>query len=289
MLKRELNLRIIICVGIMSLGLFSCNQKPKEKFIGLQLWSVKDDMKKDVVSTIAAVGEMGYKFVETAGYEDGKIYGIEPLAFKNLCEENGLQFLGAHTGQDLPDAENWNKTMAWWDICIEAHKVAGVKWIVQPFMGGVGYESVDGIKRYCEYFNAVGEKCNAAGLRFGYHNHDKEYTTVLDGKTVYDWMLELTDPRKVMFEMDLYWIVKGGKNPLDYFEKYPGRFELFHIKDHEEVGASGKMDFEAMFAEREKAGAKYGIIEVEHYNFEPLVSVKKSLEFLTSAEYVDLY
>jgi sugar phosphate isomerase/epimerase len=211
---------------------------------------------------------------------------MEPGEFTTLCETNGLQFLGAHTGQDVPDSARWDETMAWWDKCIQAHKDAGVKWIVQPWMGNVGYESLEGLKSYCEYFNAVGEKCNAQGIRFGYHNHDKEFTTVLDGKPVYDWMLELTDPEKVMFQLDLYWIVEGGKNPVDYFNKYPGRFELWHIKDKEELGASGKMDFEAMFAAKEKAGVEYGIVEVEEYNFEPVVSVEKSLEFLNSADYV---
>jgi len=246
-------------------------------------------MKKDVPGTVAKVGEMGYKFVEAAGYADGKFYGMSPVEFKELCETNGLQFLGSHTGQDVPDSANWESTMAWWDEAIEAHTAAGVKWIVQPWMGQTGYESLDGLKRYCEYFNAVGEKCNANGIRFGYHNHANELTTEFEGKPVYDWMLELTDPQKVMFQLDLYWIVEGGKDPLDYFNRYPGRFELWHIKDKEELGASGMMDFESIFAAREISGAEYGIVEVEQYNFEPLVSCEKSLEFLKEAEYVDFY
>jgi sugar phosphate isomerase/epimerase len=303
MLIKRVSLKILFFVSITVFvlqGFVSCNSAPKkaaneeeksavvEKSIGLQLWSVKDDMKKDVAGTIASVGEMGYKFVETAGYGDGLVYGLDPVEFKNLCEKNGLQFLGAHTGQVVPTEENWDETMAWWDVCIAAHKSAGVKWIVQPFMGSVGYESLDGVKRYSEYFNAVGEKCNAAGIRFGYHNHDKEFTTVFEGKPVYDWMLELTDPAKVMFQLDLYWITAGGKDPLDYFEKYAGRFELWHIKDKAEVGESGNMDFAAMFAKRELSGADYGIVEVEEYNFTPIESCKKSLDYLMAADYVDL-
>jgi len=155
-------------------------------------------------------------------------------------------------------------------------------------MGETGYESLDGLKRYCEYFNAVGDKCNAAGIRFGYHNHNKEFTTELEGKRVYDWMLELTDPTKVMFEMDLYWVMDGGGVATEYFDKYPSRFELWHIKDKAEVGASGTMDFAAIFAEKEKAGLKYGIVEVEEYNFPPIESCKKSFEFLQAADYVKL-
>lgn len=296
---RVKNVLLAASVLVMLAGLISCGTSSKkaqeeeksaqvEKFIGLQLWSVKDSMKTNPAATLAAVGEMGYKFVETAGYGDGKIYGLDPMEFKSLCEQNGLEFLGAHTGQDVPTQEKWDETMAWWDVCIAAHKAAGVKWIVQPWMGNTGYESLDGLKRYCEYFNAVGEKCNAAGIRFGYHNHDKEFSTELEGKPVYDWMLELTDPQKVMFQLDLYWIMVGGKVATDYFEKYPGRFELWHIKDKAEVGESGTMDFAAIFAAREQSGAQYGIVEVEEYNFEPLESCRKSLEYLNAADYVDL-
>lgn len=292
MMIKKMTIRHLFFAGIvafMTLSFSGCAPAPKEKFIGLQLYSVRDDMKKDVPGTVAKVGEMGYKFVEAAGYAEGKFYGMSLADFKELCETSGLQFLGSHTGQDVPDSANWESTMAWWDETIEAHAAAGVKWIVQPWMGQTGYESLDGLKRYCEYFNAVGEKCNANGIRFGYHNHANEFTTEFEGKPVYDWMLELTDPQKVMFQLDLYWIVEGGKDPLDYFNRYPGRFELWHIKDKEELGASGMMDFESIFAAREISGAEYGIVEVEQYNFEPLVSCEKSLEFLKEAEYVDFY
>ncbi len=303
MISKRISLKSLAVLAITALlmqGFTSCNSAPKkaeeksvevkkEIFIGLQLWSVKDNMGEDVAATLKAVGESGYKFVETAGYGDGLMYGIDPVEFKNLCESNGLQFLGAHTGQAVPTEETWDETMAWWDTCIAAHKAAGVKWIVQPWMGETAYQSLDGLKDYCKYFEAVGEKCNAAGIRFGYHNHDQEFTTEYDGKTLYDWMLELTDPEKVMFQLDLYWIAEGGKNAVDYFEKYPGRFELWHIKDEKEVGESGKMDFAGVFAAREKAGAKYGIVEVEDYNFEPIESCAKSLEYLKAQDYVDFY
>ena len=285
---KKWSLKILFFIGIVAIiiqGFTLLSFKPTEKLIGLQLYSVRDHMKKDAKATVAKVGEMGYQFVETAGYNDGEFYGMSPLAFKELCETNGLQFLGSHTGQNLPDEANWDKTMAWWDICIDAHKAAGVKWIVQPWMSEEGYKSLDGLKKYIEYFNAVGEKCNAKGIRFGYHNHDKEFTTVLEGKPVYDWMLELTDSEKVMFELDLYWIDQGGKKPIDYFDKYPGRFMLWHIKDEKELGESGKMDFNTIFASGEKSGMQYGIVEVENYNFDPLVSCQKSLEYLRTTNF----
>jgi sugar phosphate isomerase/epimerase len=267
-------------------GIVSCAPPKPAKEVGLQLWSVRDDMKTDAKGTIEKVGAMGYKFVEAAGYSDGKFYGMEPADFKALCDANKVNFFSSHCGQAVPDSAGWAACMKWWDTCIAAHKAAGVKYIVQPFMDKVGYETLAGNKRYCDYFNAVGEKCNAAGIRFGYHNHSEEFKDV-EGQTIYDYMLKNTDPAKVMFEMDLYWIAEGGKRPVDYFNAYPGRFELWHVKDKAEIGGKdAKMDFKPIFESAEKAGMKKYIVEVEEYNFTPIESVKKSLEFLQNAEYV---
>jgi len=241
---------------------------------------------RDVPAAIAKVHKMGYTFVEPAGYADGKIYGMEPAAFKSLLAANNMTMLSTHTGKPAPDSANYAAVMAWWDTCIDAHIAAGAKYIVQPFMGREAYESLAGLKAYCDYFNAVGEKCNAKGVRFGYHNHDKEFSTKLDGQTIYDFMLTNTDPSKVMFEMDLYWAVVGGANPVDYFNKYPGRFELWHIKDKEEIGASGMMDFAAIWKGSANSGMKYGIVEVERYNFDQFTSCQKSIDFLNAADYV---
>jgi len=265
------------------LTFLSCNTT-QDKFIGLQLWSVRDDMKKAPEETVAKVGEIGYSFVEAAGYSDGKFYGMEPVDFKALVEENNMDFISSHTGQNMPDSANWENTMAWWDTCIDAHVAAGVKYIVQPFMGSAGYDSIAGLKAYCDYFNAVGEKCNEKGIRFGYHNHNKEFSE-LEGEVIYDFMLQNTDLEKVMFELDLYWINDGGGDPVAYFNKYPGRFELFHVKDKTELSADGEMDFASSFENAEKAGMKYYIVEVEEYNFEPIVSVEKSYEYLVNAPF----
>ena len=279
---------LILFLGVTAMvlqGFQNLIPQPDEKMYGLQLYSVRDHMEKDPRGTVAKIGAMGYNFVEAASYADGKFYGMEPLEFKKLCEDNELKFLGSHASHDLPKKKNWDETMAWWDEAIEAHAQAGVKWIVQPSMHQVAYKSLDGLKRYIEYFNEVGAKCKAKGIYFGYHNHAEEFTTEFEGKPVLDWMLELTDPEKVMFQLDLYWINKGGKSALDYFDRYPGRFMLWHIKDDKELGASGKMNFEPIFAAKEKSGMKYGIVEVEEYDYDPLVSVEKSLEYLKTTNF----
>ncbi|MGE5393609.1 MAG: sugar phosphate isomerase/epimerase family protein [Candidatus Saccharibacteria bacterium] len=280
----------IIALAVFAVGgIISCGPKAPQKpakELGLQLYSVRDDMQKDPRGTVKKIGAMGYSFVEAAGYGDGKFYGMEPAAFKALVDSSGMVFLASHTGQAVPDSANWEKTMAWWDQAIAAHKAAGVTYIVQPFMDSVGYTTLAGVQRYCDYFNAVGEKCNAAGIRFGYHNHSGEFKEV-EGQTIYDYMLKNTDPAKVMFEMDLYWITEGGKNPVDYFNAYPGRFELWHVKDKAEIGGKDtKMDFKPIFENAAKAGVKKYIVEIEEYNFSPIESAQKSLEFLMKADYV---
>jgi len=275
---------LMAVTGLIFSTFYSC--KPAKKNIGLQLYSIRDSIRKDVPGAIAKVANMGYKFVEPAGYGNGKFYGLVPAEFKALCKANKLTILSSHTGRPAPDSANLAATMAWWDTCIAAHAAAGAKFIVQPSMGRTAYDTLPGLKAYCDYFNTVGEKCNAKGIRFGYHNHDKEFSTQLDGQTIYDFMLANTDPAKVMFEMDLYWAVEGGANPVDYFNKYPGRFELWHIKDKEEIGASGMMDFAAIWAGSAKSGMQYGIVEVEKYNFDQFTSCKISLDTLNAAPYV---
>jgi len=276
---------LMAVTGLIFSTFYSCKKAP-QKNLGLQLYSVRDSIRKDVPAAIAKVGKMGYKFVEPADYADGKFYGMEHAAFKALCKANKLTILSSHTSSNAPDSTNFEETMAWWDACIDAHVAAGARFLVQPSMGRSAYESLAGLKAYCDYFNAVGEKCNAKGIRFGYHNHDKEFSTQLDGQTIYDFMLANTDPTKVMFEMDLYWAVVGGANPVDYFNKYPGRFELWHIKDKAELGASGMMDFKAIWANAAKSGMQYGIVEVEEYNFDEYTSCKMSVDFLNNAAYV---
>ena len=263
----------------------SCTKAPR-KNIGLQLYSLRDSIKNNVPGTVEKVAKMGYTFVEPAGYRDGKFYDMAPAEFKALCDKNNLLILSSHMGRQLPDSAGWEEAMAWWDVCIDAHAAVGAKYMVQPSIGGNAYQDIEILKGYCKYFNAIGEKCKAKGIQFGYHNHDKEFSTLLDGQPVYDIMLANTDPSLVIFEMDLYWTVVGGANPVDYFNKYPGRFALWHIKDKEEVGASGMMDFKAIWAGAATSGLQYGIVEVEEYNFDQFTSCKMSVDFLNAADYV---
>lgn len=257
-----------------------------QKVIGLQLYSVRDSMNVSPERTIKAVAKMGYTYVEAAGYWDGLFNGMTPEVFKALLSANGLYMLSSHTGQPLPDKAHWDETMAWWDKCIAAHVAVGAKYIIVPSMGEDGFESLAGTKRYCEYFNAIGDKCKAKGILFGYHNHEKEFKEI-DGTTVYDCLLQNTDPSKVFFEIDLWFIHLSGKNALDYFNKYPGRFLFYHVKDEHEIGRSGKIDFKPFFDNAKKAGAKYFVAEIEYPSTgHSIESAKISLDFLMKAKYV---
>ena len=279
---------VIALVAIIIGGLSQSSFAKKKKDIGLQMYSLRDDLNKDAKGTIEKMGKIGYTYMEAASFDNGKFYGMEPEAFKALLEANGMKLVSSHTGANYTgDQASWDAAMIWWDMAIAAHKKAGCKYIVKPSMGEYPYKNLESLKKTCEYFNAIGEKCNAAGIRFGYHNHNKEFTKITDADDlVYDYMVKNTDPKKVTFELDVYWIYKGGQNAVAYFNKYPKRFELLHIKDEKEIGASGLIDFKPIYDNRAKAGTKVCFVEVERYDFEPFVSVQKSFDFLNNASYV---
>lgn len=284
---------VILLVSVA--GLISCGnsgkQKVEEKKIGLQMYSLRGPISDESVgvdSMINVIGEMGYKYVETASYWEGKIYDMDPQTFRDKCQAAGFYALACHVGKDLgsdPLNPDWEAIWSWWDLCIATHKAAGMSYIVTPSMPTP--ETIEGLKAYCDYYNEIGKRCAASGLKFGYHNHAFEFEKVYDDGTVmYDYMVQNTDPQYVFFELDVYWSEKGKRTASELFNTYPGRFEVLHIKDEAELGESGFINFENIFGAIDKSGAKYLIVEVERYNMHPVESVKQSLEFLKNAPYV---
>lgn len=269
----------LIAVAVVLTVVMGCKAAP-DKEVYIQLYSVRDVINTDLNGTITQLATMGYKGVEAAGYADGKFYGLTPEAFKLLIESNGMKVVSSHASRSLaenPAQTNWEETWAWWDVAIAAHKAAGMKTIVIPWMSTPA--SLTDLKLYCDYYNKIGERCNTAGLKLGYHNHAFEFSEV-EGEVMYDYMLRNTDPSKVFFQMDVYWVVEGGENPVDYFKTYPGRFRQLHLKDEKELGQSGKVDFKSILKALEIAGTQELIVEVEKYSMEPLKSVKVSFEYL---------
>jgi sugar phosphate isomerase/epimerase len=254
---------------------------PKQKKdIYIQLYSVRDDIKKDFDGTISALAEMGYTGIEAANYLDGKFYGLTPVEFKNKIESTGMTALSSHIRKSLNEEialTDWNEIWEWWDVAIKAHKAAGMTYIVIPSMPQL--KTIAELKIYCDYYNQIGEKCNEAGLKFGYHNHFVEFNKI-QGEVMYDYMLMHTDPKKVFFQMDVFWVVRAGRSPVEYFKKYPGRFELLHVKDNKELGQSGMVGFDAIFNNTDISGVRYLVVEVGRYNYSPLESVRISLDYL---------
>jgi len=264
----------------------SCVAPAPKKKVGLQLYSLRDAMKEDVKGTLKKVADMGYSTLETAGYNDGLIYGLAPLEFKKIVEDLGMKVTSAHLGQTY-SKEKEVEIMEWWKKACGAHAALGVKYMVQPFMPVNDQTTLEEIKMYCDYFNSVGfETAASGGIAFGYHNHSFEFRKIGD-KLIYDYMLENTSPNHVFFEMDVYWLQEGGQSPAEYIKKYTGRFPVLHIKDEKEIGASKKMDFKPIFDAAYAQGLKEYYVEVEQYtNNDPFASVKQSFDYLAKAEYV---
>jgi sugar phosphate isomerase/epimerase len=240
-------------------------------------------MKADALGTLKIVGDMGFTTLEAANYDGGKIYGMSPTEFKKVVKGLGMKMTSAHLGGPNYTKETHNQAIDWWKKALEDHIEAGCKFIVKPSMPNV--KTLDELKMWCDFYNAIGEMTAASKVQFGYHNHNHEFEKI-ENEIIYDFMIKNTDPQKVFFEMDVYWVMRGGFKAVDYMNKYPDRFPILHIKDEKEIGESGLIDFKSIYETAYKNGLKDSFVEVERYNFDPVVSVRKSYEYLKAAPYV---
>ena len=272
----------------------SCAPKEEasvKKDMCVQMYSARSILNKDNYADILKqIAAMGYTAVETASYdgENGLIYGDTPEVFKQKVEAAGMKVLSAHVSRGLSPEElasgDLSAALEWWDKCIADHAKAGMKYLVTPWMGL--QSTLHDLQVYCDYLNEVGKRCQAAGIQYGYHNHAYEFEKVED-QVMYDYMLEHTDPALVFFQMDVYWTVIGKASPVDYFERYPGRFKMLHIKDEWEVGQSGMVGFDAIFKNADKAGLQDFVVEIERYKHDDiLVSFQESADYLLNASFV---
>lgn len=239
-------------------------------------------------STLKELAKMGYTAIEAANYDNGKLYGVTPEQFKADIEAAGMEVLSSHVGHNLNNEElksgNFDEALKWWAQCIDTHKRAGMKYIVNP---GVNFpNTLAEADVICKYLNKVGEMVNAAGMKFGYHNHSYEFNKV-EGQVWYDYMIKHTDADKVFYEMDVYWAVRGQVSPVEYFKKYPNRFTLLHIKDHKEFGESGMVGFDAIFNNADIAGLKHLVVELEGSNRPNILDgMKVCADYLNAAKFV---
>jgi sugar phosphate isomerase/epimerase len=246
--------------------------------IGVQLYMVRRELEKDFEGTLARVAALGYREVEFAGYFDRP-----PKEVREVLTRHGLTSPAAH----FPLAE-WRGSLR---AMSDAAHVIGHKYLLLAWTPPEERKTLDDYRRLADLCNRAGEQLNKAGLQFAYHNHDFEFAP-LEGRVPYDVLLERTDPKLVKLEMDLYWIVKGGGKPLKYFEKWPGRYPLLHVKDMDstpkqyftEVGR-GVIDFKSIFAHAGRAGARHYFVEQDETPGSPFDSMKISLDYLRRLEF----
>ena len=249
------------------------SSKPSKK-TGLALYTIRDAMAKDPSAALAAAAEIGYDWVEAADHRDGKFYGMKPKDFGKLVKKNGLDPISSHSGLR---PENFEQM-------IDDAAEAGMKYIMLPSLPGDWSSTIDGYQRAADFFNKAGERSKKAGIAFGFHNHQVEFHEI-NGRVPYDILLEKSDPKLVTFEVDLAWITAAGKDPVAYFRKYPGRFEVWHLKDlspekQDATLGEGIIDFLPIMAEARTAGMKYWFVEQDNCRTHtPMESIRISRDY----------
>jgi len=282
-------------LGAVALGPMACTSAAVDKKsfgVGLQLYTIRDAIAEDLLGSLTKVSEMGYKFVELANYSDGQFYGKTPKEFKKMVDDLGMKVVSSHTSVE---AEGITTASA--QQMADAHAEIGVEYCVQPWIEEKD-RNVETYKRMIAEWNKVGEIMMNVGIQFGYHNHNFEFLPT-DGMVPYfDLFLPEMDADLITMELDCYWATKAGQDPVEMFNKYPGRFQLLHFKDMSaavtepfytvdkdditSVG-SGLIDYKRIYEAREKAGMKYFFVEDDNQgNGKPFEGIKTSIDNLTN-------
>lgn len=239
---------------------------------GIQLYTLRSLMAKNANGTLAAIAKLGYREVELAG-----LYGHTPTDFRSMLDVNGLVAPSTHIG--LPDLR---KDAA--RVFADAHTL-GNRYVVVPWIDAAERKTIDGYRRIADELNEFGRAAKREGLQLGYHNHDFELEPI-DGRMPYDTLVSETDAELVVMELDLFWLAKGGgPDPASYFERFPGRFAMVHVKDMSAAGemvdvGAGTLDFRAVFARANAAGIKHAFVEHDEPT-DPLASARRGLAALT--------
>jgi len=266
-------------IACSSTGAASEILTPRRKLarVGLQLYTVRDLMKADLPGTVARVAAIGYKEVEFAGY-----FGRTPAQIRDLLRQNGLTSPSSHLSFD--------SLTSGWQKQLDDAKAAGHEWVTIAYIAEEKRKTLDDWKRIAELFNNAAAQAKSADLRFAYHNHDFEIRPI-DGTRPLDLLLTSTDSKLVDFEMDLYWVIFGGGNPIDFFNQYPKRFKMVHVKDSAgppdnkmvDVG-QGKINFPQIFAQSEKAGIEHYFVEHDQ-PANPIATITNSYNYLHNLTY----
>ena len=277
----------LLAAGAALLPSFACSMSAAKPVVGLQLYSLRDIIGKDITSIIEKVAAIGYKEVETYGYskKDG-FWGLDAKAFASLLKQNGLKSPSGHFDMDgFMEGKGSDNLKSY----IEAANVLGNKYVTVPYLQESTRITADDYKKVASKLNEAASLCKSSGLRLAYHNHDFEFTK-FGNTTGYEIMLNETDKNLVDFEMDLYWVVRSRVDPLLLFKAHPKRFTMWHIKDMDkknnalntEIG-QGAVNFKSIFTEAKLAGVKHYFVEHE-FNYKPdeLGSIKTSFEYVNN-------
>jgi sugar phosphate isomerase/epimerase len=259
--------------------------------VGLQLYSLRDQLPKDVKGVIAKVAKAGYHEVETFGYsKSGGYWGLDAKSFSALLKANGLTTASGH--YDL-NSFFVNGKMDDLNSYIDAAHATGQSYIVVPSIDGDILKSKSDFQKVAANLNKAAEICKKSGLMLGYHNHNFEWKPI-DGTTFYDTILAETDPKLVHMEMDIFWVVRAGQDPIKILEKHKGRYALAHVKDRDkkntdintEIG-KGSIDFKTIVPIARAAGVKHFIMEQENFtNIDPYISIKESCDYMKNTLHV---
>ena len=218
------------------------NKNAADILLGLQLYSVRQDMTKDPLGTLKLVAAMGYKNVEHANYVNRKFYGYSPTEFKKVLDDLGLKMPSGHT---VMSGKSWDKATNdftdVWKQTVDDAATVGQIYVISPWLDDSLRKNYDDLVRFMEVFNKSGELCKKSGMKFGYHNHDFEFMSSLNGKLIYDIILDNTDPKLVIQQIDVGNMYGAGGIALDILKKYPGRFESMHVKDEIKAATKGEM------------------------------------------------
>ncbi|MEO6721452.1 MAG: sugar phosphate isomerase/epimerase [Ferruginibacter sp.] len=271
--------------------------KKSGEIMGIQLYSVRADMEKDPVATLQQLAAMGYVYVEHANYVDRKFYGKSAIEFKSLLDGLGLKMRSGHT---VMNAKHWDEATGdftdAWKYTVEDAAVVGQQYVVSPWLDANSRKTYDDLKKFLEIFNKSGELCRKSGMKFGYHNHDFEFSQKLNDMKVFDIILQNTDPTLVAQQLDIGNMYHAGGIAADIIKQYPGRFELMHVKDEIKTSGEGEMGGkyestilgkgiipvkEVLDLGRKSGGTIHFIIEQESYQGKtPLECVKEDLAIL---------
>lgn len=242
--------RTFIKTGALAVAATTFLRKPvfaasiRERKVGIQLYSIREDMMKDPLGSLKQLAEMGYVYLEHANYVNRKFYGYSAAEFKKVLDDLNLKMVSGHTVFGLQHWDEAKKDFTdAWKYTVEDAAVLNQSYVISPWMDEKMRDTYDNLMRYLEIFNKCGELCQKTGMKYGYHNHDFEFSQRLNNEKVFDIMMKNIDPAKVVIQLDIGNLYNGGAIALDVVKQYPGRFENLHVKDEiKSAGGAGEYE-----------------------------------------------